>query len=535
MSLSSKLVRNSITACVGRLWTAGTTFVVMPLMLYVLKQDALGVWFLSNSLVMVSGLADLGMASAISKYIPEHLARRDTKALNADANTSIFFYFCLAILCMVLGVVFGDDYLRFVKTPPELMPQARVMFLWVIAAVSAVVFTNVWRGMLTAVHRLDITNTTEIIVSVPWLVGMVAALKLGYGLVGIAIVQFAQFAVILVVLAVLAWRMTPGFRLDMRYIRWSSFRRLIGFGAQASLAGVAGSIYVQAEQLIITRLLGPGIVGLYQFGFKIGSVFTTTFASGFYAVVPAASEISAGEAPSQVHTLYERGTKFLLAFVVPAGALLAAMGPIVITAWLGAGYGISIFALRALTMAAVAQVGVGMAKSVGRGVGRLAPELVGSGVFLASFLILAFGLGHAYGFPGIMAASLGAALIGALVVIVMLHRAMGWPVLPALTGLYGVPALISLLAGLPVYWYNHLHRAEIAAIGHMSARAVRLAPMAIGEILVFSAITLLLLRLFRYITPQEFHSLRSALKGMRGAHSTPVAPEARSEPLSSEA
>lgn len=538
MSNSATIVRNGSYAALGRIWTAATTFVMMPLLLHALGADGFGLWQLFLRIIFFLGLFEIGVAPALAKYVSEYTASGDLEHRDRLINGAYMFYAGLALLSLVIGMACTDAYLHFIHTPESMMEAARVSFRWVVVVTSVVVLSSAARAILIGVQRLDVINAIEVIVNTV-ILGAVVWIAMTsrspqQALVRMGVVQFAQFSLISGILILYALRLTPGYRFQPARVAKAEFRQLFGYGWKASAMSLSQLAQTQTEWFLLARILGPGPVALYSFGARIADVWKSVVMPAFNAVLAGASAMSVTDGLEAVRRLYDRGTRIVNALVIGISVWLVVVAPILITAWMGKGYGMSILALRVLAVAAGAWLAAGMAGYVGRGVNVMRPGII-AGVVLA---VLQFGvgllLGELYGYKGLLAATCLSFIVYAVTLVVLTHRAFRWPVLGPLLQLYLLPTLLAAAAAAPLLWYNHVHRAAIVHMGGEAVRVLHLGVMGLWQTIAFAAIYALVIALSRYITREDVVSLRAAVKGMRHAHAAPAA-EARAESFSTEA
>jgi O-antigen/teichoic acid export membrane protein len=331
-------------------------------------------------------------------------------------------------------------------------------------------------------------------------------------------VQFVQWVVTDLTIAYFALRLLPGFRLHPSGgSRWA-YRILFGFGWKASFQSVALMLQSQIEWLLVVRLLGVGPVALYSFGSKIPEVVRQIVLPAFSGAMAAASAVGASEGMERLRQLYSRASLMANAATFGIGLCLVVIAPLFITAWIGPGYGSSILAMRLLSIAACMALSVGMISAVARGLGVMKPAMIATFVLAVVELGAGLALGTAFGLPGLLAGTLLAFTSYALVSIVLQHRALGWPVWPALLRFYAMPFVLASAAALPLLWWNHLHRAAIMTIGHGRFRVVQLGSAIALETIAYFALYGLAIWATRYLTGDDIRSLRSALSGARTAH-----------------
>lgn len=513
MSLSSRIVRSSAFLLFGRLWSALATMVLMPFSLHYVGKDGLGAY----SLVLVAsgtafGFAELATGASLTKFVGEAEARRD-RARVSSLVVSSFIAFVLVALCIgLIQAALAPWYLRTVGIGVNALSEATLMARWLIAGVATSVVSNTLRGPLRGLHRADIENASDIVTSFIYAVALVLLLRSGYGLVGIGAAQFLQLALPIPLMAAGLLR-NPLFSPSPFRPRFEVIRELYGFGCRLAMPSLATMTQMFVERFLIGRIVGTGTVGLYQFGAKLTETWRGSMQPAFSPFLAAAAGLHGTGQEDRLRQFYFRGTRLATAMVFGTGMWLFAVTPIIIVAWMGAGYGTSMQAMRYLCLATMAFLAPSVAQSVARGMSVLKPDIVSSVIIVASEVTLGIALGRAFGYRGILAATVVTMLLASFVYLTLVHRTLGLGGLWSMVRLYGEPLLLAVLASVPVGVYNHIHREDIVRAGTVEARFLRLAPGLLVETTVFAILFASLLRLTRYVSPADIASLRAATKG----------------------
>ena len=144
-SLGQQIARNTMFMLVGRLvYVAGWTLIA-PFMLAKLGADRFGLWSL---LSVVSGLYvtfDLGISSALTKFVAEFRAAGDHAALRAVFTRGAALYFALSVAFAAALALFREPLLDFFRVAPALRAEAG----------GALVAAGVSYGMLNAFMLLS--------------------------------------------------------------------------------------------------------------------------------------------------------------------------------------------------------------------------------------------------------------------------------------------------------------------------------------------------------------------------------------------
>lgn len=494
--------------------------VLMPFSLHYVGKDGLGAY----SLVLVAsgtafGFAELATGASLTKFVGEAEARRDAERVSALVLSSLVGFLAVALIVGLVQAVLAPWYLATVGVKTIALPQATTMAWWLIAGVAVSVISNALRGPLRGLHRADIENTSDILTSVVYAAVLVSLLRSGYGLVGLGAAQFLQFALPIPLMAAGLLR-NPLFAPRPFRPKFSVVRELYAFGCRLALPNLAVLTQMFVERFLISRVVGPGTVGLYQFGAKLTETWRGSIQPMFSPFLAAAAGLHGTGQEDRLRRFYFRGTRLAAAMVFGTGMWLYAVTPIIMVAWMGAGYGTSMQAMRYLSLATMAFLAPSVAQSVARGMSVLRPDVVSSVIILLSEVVLGIVLGRQFGYQGILGATVITMSLASTVYLTMVHRSLGLGGIWSMLSLYGKPLLLAAVASVPVGVYNHIHREDIVRAGTLSGRFLRLVPTLALETIAFAVVFVLLLWLTRCVTPADVAALRSAVKGARTAHRT---------------
>lgn len=518
MSLSSRIVRSSAFLLFGRLWSALTTMVLMPLSLHYVGKDGLGAY----SLVLVAsgtafGFVELSAGASLVRFVGEAEARRDPIRASQLIHSSVVSSVLVALVMGGAQAMLAPWYLRTVGVAEAYLPQAVAMARWLVAGVAVSVVSNSLRGPLRGLHSADIENTSDIVTSFVYAAVLVVLLQSGYGMVGLGAAQFLQFALPIPLMTVGLLK-SPLYSPRPFRPALSVVRELYGFGCRLAVPSLAMQTQMFLERFLIGRFVGTGTVGLYQFGAKLTETWRASLQPAFSPFLAAAAGLYGTGQEERLRQFYWRGARLSAGMIFGTGMWLYAVTPIIMVAWMGAGYGTSMQAMRFLSLATMAFLAPSVAQSVARGMSVLTPDIVSSVVILVSEVTLGILLGRQFGYLGILAATVLTMSLASTVYLTITHRLLGLGGLWSMVRLYGQPLLLAAVASVPVGVYNHIHREDIVRAGTLSGRFLRLMPALALETAVFAGVYLLLLWLTRCVTPDDLASLRSAIKGARTAH-----------------
>src|SRR5262245_7293697 len=105
MSRGAQLVRGSLVK-VGNLFLGiAISFFMMPFLIGHLGERMYGLWTLVGSILGYYGVMDLGLSSAVSRFISRAIGRRDPEDIKRTICTGFYLFLGLGLLCVLATLV----------------------------------------------------------------------------------------------------------------------------------------------------------------------------------------------------------------------------------------------------------------------------------------------------------------------------------------------------------------------------------------------------------------------------------------------
>lgn len=451
------ITRNTLFNAAGRSWEA---LLGLALTAYILSQidyASWGLWSLVAVFVGYASLLDLGVGSAFVRFIAQHHARRDTRAVSEVVATGVAFYAGFGAFIVLAGwpmvnlLVDGGILTRLWGGGREehAALQERAEDLRFLLHGGLVLFAvNGCIAPLAAVpsglQRMGVANVISGGAAVVKLAATVYFLEGGHGVRGLVYANGATLGMLGAASAVAAFAVYPGLRLHWRQVRGEAFRELFGYGWRTQLAKLSELVNFQTDRLIIAAAFGmggAGLAGLYRIGEELAGKLRQLPAMLVSALIPAAADLHARAAEERTARLYVVSTKYVAALAFPLTAFTLAGADVMMIAWLGPMERLDTAAavLRILMAGYLLNLLPGPGMSIALGAGRADLAMRAGLISMSANLLLTVLLVWQVGFYGVpIATALGMAIstawflrrmpaIAGTGFAVLFRRSLGWP------------------------------------------------------------------------------------------------------------
>jgi O-antigen/teichoic acid export membrane protein len=441
---------------VGQIINLGVWFVLTPIIVRRLGSGPEGeysLWVLVANFVAYGSLADLGVGSAVVKYVAEFRARDDDETASALVATALRMYCGLGLVVIVAGVILAPLVPHFFHVPPH--ERATASWLVVISAVGVAVQlpAAAAAGVLRGLGRFDLMNLIGSLAMLSLAVTTIVVLALGGKAIAITVLTIPLTLIWIAPAVWLVRRTAPGLRFGLRGARRSLARQVMTFSSALFGIQIAQTVKLQSDELVIAAALGTSPVGAYSIARRLSGLPGQLTYQFVTVLMPVASRLHAEGEPSLIREVYLSGLRLTFAlFSVIGGALIIFARPF-LAAWVP-GFAHSSDIVVLLTLAAFVEALMWPANGTLMGINRHRPLVVFALGSAALNLGLSIALVHSLGVRGVALGTVIASSLQAVIVLVFATRTLGVRPVQVLRQVV-VPGVVPLLPMLAVLLAIH--------------------------------------------------------------------------------
>ena len=332
------LVINAISNWAALGVNVGISFVLTPYLIHNLGQTDFGVWKLLASVVGMYGLLDLGISSAIMRYISYYLGRKDYDSLNSTFNTSLALFCVAGLLCILLAIAFVRPLAAFFSIPSVNFAKFRYGMWFLGLATALAFFKNVITTTIRAYEFFVPYNIILIVVELTRGGLCVLLVGIGWGLQGAALATLVSTVVSVLCYSVLFKCLCPDIKFSFGMVDWKSARRLLVYGVPVMVTVVAEIFRTKLDSIVIAKWLDMRSVTLYMVGATLVLFLQQLLMATSGALDPRFGRLSGIGDRDGIANLYLRSLAFTTSLAFSVGITMLWIGRVLISLWIGAGY-----------------------------------------------------------------------------------------------------------------------------------------------------------------------------------------------------
>ncbi len=339
MSNKRKVLRGSASNLVRMLLSMLVSLVLPPFLVHRMAPAEYSAWVLILQLSGYVYMLDLGLQTAIGKFVAEYDAKGDRKSSHDLISTAFtILAVAAAIASVAIGVMVWSVPQLFHQMPATLVPQVRIALLAVGLSTAVMLPFGVFLSTFTGLQQYVFPTILATVNRVGSAATLIVLLLMHAGLVPLALV-FGGFNLVTAAMQFFGWQRLVKARVDFSFF---VFHR----SSAIQLAKYASVMSVWILAMFFVSGLDTVIVGHYQYkdtGFyavaSAAANFMLALMSGVFGpLVPAVSSMQAGTTPSRIGDICIRMTRYCGSLLLLLGLPLIVGSYPLLSLWVGKQY-----------------------------------------------------------------------------------------------------------------------------------------------------------------------------------------------------
>jgi O-antigen/teichoic acid export membrane protein len=257
------MVTSGASAALG----GGIAMLSYPVYLHFLGYAEYGLWVIVSTFITLCQLGSLGIGPALAKLIAEELGQNSREGAQSYVELAISAVMVLGAAMVLFLLLLRAFLLRQVGLTPGMaqIPDALIPLVVILSFYSFL--TDVFSAVLTGLGRMDITAMIQTAAQATALGGSFLLLRLGHGVLSLAVGTLASLVLMHLLASIFTWRvgalrLKPGVRLD-----WKRGRKLLRLSSTVFAAGIAATLFIPFNKLLLSRYVGLAAVPIYEMAF----------------------------------------------------------------------------------------------------------------------------------------------------------------------------------------------------------------------------------------------------------------------------
>ncbi len=345
MSVLKTISRNIFSNYVGIGGSIVIAFLLSPFLIHTLGDTNYGVWSVIAALTGYMALLDLGVSSAVAKYVAKYKALDDYPSLNKVMNTGLLILISVGILLICVSPMIASGMVRFFGFENELGETVSKLILIASFDIAIFVTTNVLAGAYFGFQRYEVINAVNLSVGIMKALAFYWALSNGYGLLAMGVISLISNIMITSALFLVLKKIEPKVRLNPARASRSTAISIVDYSKYTFLSMLAMQLVYYSDAFVIGYFLSAAAITIYTIPWSLTEYTNKLMLAITQTFVPVFSQQDATESNQEIYSTYITGTKFMLVLSNLLCLGILANGDYFIALWMGEKYAVQCSAL----------------------------------------------------------------------------------------------------------------------------------------------------------------------------------------------
>jgi O-antigen/teichoic acid export membrane protein len=319
-------------------------FFLMPFVVRHLGPVGYGVWILAVSTVSYLNLLDLGLRSAIIRFVSKSATEGKVDEAQKAIGAALWFRLMIAAVVACISIALALLFPHLFKVPYELQRASQITVLLCALGVAITLVSGVFGGVLSGVNRFDITSSITVLQTLGRAVGYVLILRspIGHseskGLIALAYCEFAVLRLSGLLISFAAMKIYPPCRIRIKRPDLETLKMIWSYSFKTFIIIIAVQIVFYTDNVVVGAFLSVGVVTLYSIAGSLAMYSGQVSAAMGSTFIPMASGMDATGQTKNLQRLLLRGSQAALGLMLPIGITLLLRGKTFIGLWMGPQY-----------------------------------------------------------------------------------------------------------------------------------------------------------------------------------------------------
>jgi O-antigen/teichoic acid export membrane protein len=332
-------ISGNILASLARVLMVSAVALVLPAYLtHHLPVKTYAAWILILQLGAYVSYLDLGIQTAVSKFVAEYEAKGDDEGASRHASAGLALMLSAGILGLFLTFVLAWQVPRlFSAMPTNLYQDVRTGVLLVGTSLSFGLVCAVYSSVFLGLQRYWIPMSILIVNRASFAVAVIAVVALGGNLakMGIAV---ATVNIATGLLQVVAWKQRAAhIRVALDCIDWRTLKSMAGYCALQSV-WMAGMLCVTGFDITIVGHYDYGQTAYYSIATLPTAFAMSVVGAMLGPLIPASSALSTHRTPAEMGVFLARATRYSTVMLLLTGLPFMVCGWQILRWWVGPAY-----------------------------------------------------------------------------------------------------------------------------------------------------------------------------------------------------
>jgi O-antigen/teichoic acid export membrane protein len=314
------------------------SFFLSPFVVHRLGNTVYGIWVLTISTINYLSLLDLGMRSSVLRFVSKSHTKGDDEGASDAFSAALWVRLQISVAVLLASAGLAVAFNKIFHVPTSLIGDARLAVMIMGSSMALNMSMGVFGGVLSGLNRYDLNSLITLTQLTIRVIGVIAVLRSGKGIVAIACCELTAALVGNLLLVFVTRRIYPNLKIHLGKPKREVLRQLWSYSFYVFVVTVAIQLVYQTDNIVVGAFVSVASVTFYSIGNSLCRYTDQLVTAITLTFVPAASTYEAGGDTEKLAGLYQNGTRAIMMVALPVIVTLITRGRTFIGLWMGPMY-----------------------------------------------------------------------------------------------------------------------------------------------------------------------------------------------------
>ncbi len=336
-SLTHRTLKNISYRFTAYTWPIIFSIFVTPIIVLKLGVKEYGIYVFVSTITGLLGLLDLGVSTAVTKYLAEYYGGQDEKKMTTliSSANSLFLLVGLIGLGITMILVLGGQWFF----PNRIDNESYYLLIFLLAGLNFFVssINTLYNLIPDAIQHFAVSAKLNIIYLTLSALVNLAVVEIGYGIKGIFIAQIILTVIFLFIRRRAALQILPLAHYRFGW-EWTEIKKCYRFGLATIINNTASTSLAYLDRLIIPLFIGPSQLTYYSLPGNVGARIpgVTDNLSGI--IFPLTAGLHGGGEHERIKRLYIRSVRLITIIASAISLSIIFLADPILRYWLSADF-----------------------------------------------------------------------------------------------------------------------------------------------------------------------------------------------------
>lgn len=333
--LSGSILRTTLLAC-----NIGVSFFMMPFLIHSLGDRLYGFWTLVGAFMGYYGFLDLGLSSAVTRYVSRAYGQKNYNEMNTVINTSLYLFSIIGLITIIISFIAAFACPLFIKNQTEItLFKLIIIVLGFDVAISFPM--RAFAGVLSSKLRYDLTVYIQLGKLILRTSLIVYFIQNSYGLLSLAIITFSVNIIAYFFIFYFVKKEFRQLKLGVKLFKKEKIKTLFTYSKYTFITQIADHLRFKIDSFIIAGFLGLNMVTIYFIASRLVEYFVQLITNSMGLLIPVFSQFEGRGDFKSIRKIFLFATKLSATITFFVGGSIIFYGKYFIYVWMGPEYNAS--------------------------------------------------------------------------------------------------------------------------------------------------------------------------------------------------